>query len=98
MATAASKQDLTTEEKIFDAATDGDCTTFVVRCRSESAVDVLVRVEGLHAAGEWLAIPPGHELPFRRGRRHKSPGVGAVYAKGDGGTATVDYGKLVDGL
>jgi len=55
-------------------------------------------VEGLHAAGEWLAIPPGHELPFRRGRRHKSPGVGAVYAKGDGGTATVDYGKLVDGL
>lgn len=88
MASAANNQAINAAVRIFNAATDeGKCSKFLVSCRTGSAVAVLVRVPGLHATAEWMAVTAGNAVEFEIGPR----GIAAVYAQGDGGIATVDY-------
>lgn len=76
---------------IFDAEDDGGkCTSFSVGVRSDSAAPVLVNVPGLHKAGEFMGIAKGTSQTFRLNHL----GIAKVFAKGDGGSATVDYGVV----
>lgn len=89
MASAASDQTITAAEQIFDGDTDGGgATTFMVRCQTTSAVGVEIHCDTIHLAGEWFAIPAGASEYFRL----NNMGIKKVYARGNGGTATIDYG------
>ena len=89
---AASAQSVdSTGENIFDSSTDGGkCTTFVVKVDSGSANGVLVNIPGLHKSGEFYPIGVGGKEYFRLDYN----AINTVFAKGDGGTATVSWGVI----
>lgn len=76
---------VTTEEDIFrdDSGTAG----ILVTCVTGSAVPLLVSVDGLHDLTEFATIRAGKSIEFLLG----ISGIRRVRAKGDGGTATVDW-------
>ena len=75
---------------IFDARDSAvpPCTEFFVGVRASSSNPVKVNVPGLHNADEWVGIPVGAAITFRV----LTEGLTRVYAKGDGGSATIDFG------
>jgi hypothetical protein len=74
--------------EIFDPDVDGECAQFSIFNRTGGAT-VLVNVENLHNAGEFIGIPAGQGLAFRVGDNN----VGTITVKVASGTATLDYGK-----
>ncbi len=85
----AGQQNLTTAETtIFDATNDGGGATAIkVQSEQSSAGELLVHVDGLHAAGEYDHLQPGQREYYRRGLN----GIAKVTAKGaaiGGGAAT----------
>lgn len=84
-ATAAYAQSATTTEALIYDDANG-CSEFYVRCTS--ATPVLINVPGLHAAGEYVQIVQNAEQRFTLGNL----GIRKVSAKGNGGTATIDWG------
>lgn len=92
MASAGNGVNVTiTAAEIFNARNDGGkCTTFLVRNRSGSSGVVLVNVEGLHKATEWMGIEAGAEQAFRFNHN----GLGVVTVKTASDTATIDYGVI----
>lgn len=105
MASANSNQTIVaapTETIIFDStsggpdATDGPCSEFLVAIRTGSAFPLLVRVEGLHTATEFVGIPAGAFITFEDKKFDETLNqIEKVTVKGDGGSATgVDWGVL----
>jgi hypothetical protein len=66
------------------------CTSFFVQVLPDSSYPVLVQVLGLHDTGDWFPIPIGGSMVFRRGQQ----GITLVSAKGDGGSASINYGVV----
>ena len=85
----------TTLTTLFDETVHGaDCTGFEVGCNAATAAPctgLLVNVTGLHNTGQFVKIYPGASLTFRA-----REGIVKVEAKGDGGSAIVDYGVTED--
>ena len=76
--------------QIFDGSTEGGgATTFMIRCLSTGS-DVLVRCDGLHETTDWFPIASGNVEYFRLNHM----GLQKIYAKGDGGSANIDYGVV----
>ena len=72
-----------------DLYKDSDgCTEFLVKCLAASANRVLVNVPGLHIAAEFFILEKGAEVTFRL----NDLGIRQVFAKGEGGAASVTYG------
>lgn len=96
MATAKSGFTLTTtRQRLFDSATDGSrCSGFFVACRSDSSYGAEVNIPGLHAIDEWCGVPPGSKVEFRIPSLNKVNGITDVFARGVGGSATIDCGVL----
>ena len=95
MASAAKNQAIPTASTlIYDSPTEGSgVTTFKVQCLSTGS-DVLVQLPGLHEATDWFPIPAGESEYFRL----NNMGIRKVYAKGDGGTANINYGAVAKTL
>jgi len=77
-----------TETKIFDDA--NGCSKFIVACLTASAVSALVRVPGLHGAGEYVTVEADQNVVFELGKL----GIKEVFAAGNGGNATITYGVV----
>ena len=68
----------TTDTILFQASNDGGkATTIMVRNPTGSSNDLLVNVEGLHKAGEYVPIPAGDKEYFR----FNNNGLGLIVAK-----------------
>jgi len=85
---SAGKATVTAEEEtqLFTGA----CAAFYVGVPATSANGVLVRIPKLHKSTDWFPIPVGGGMVFRVAFR----GIQAVYAKGDEGSALVNYGVV----
>lgn len=89
-ASAAAAQSVdTTGFNIFDN-NGGKCTTIVVSVDSGSSYGALVNIPGLHKSGEFFPIAAGSKEYFRLDYN----GISTVFAKGNGGTATVSWGVI----
>lgn len=94
MSTAAVAFPLTTvRQRLFDADDDGGrCRKFMVAVRGDSEFGVLINIPGLHAEDEWFGMPPGSAQEFEVPSARQVNGITDVYAKGDEGTASIDFG------
>jgi hypothetical protein len=92
MATAGYNQTISSSGTyIFDSSTDGGkCTKIMVACNPSSSVTLLVNISGLHSLNEYFPIYPGGSQIFQLNYN----GITRVFAKGDSGTATADWGVV----
>lgn len=67
---------------------DEACEEVTIGVRSDSAVEALVHVPGLHRSGEYFPVFKGGVQSFRM----RNCGIRSVLVKGNGGTATIDGG------
>lgn len=88
MASAGTKTVDTTGELLYQDTALGGCRSFLVSVPLTSTSDALINISGLHESGEFLPIVKGKEYIFTHGK----VGIKSVFAKGNGGNATVNYG------
>ena len=89
MSSAGSSSLTTAVSKIYSDA--GGCTEFTVEVLSGSTSNALVHIDSVHdgdsLTGDYATIIKGNKQSFRLPHL----GIRAVYAKGDGGAASIIY-------
>ena len=91
--TSAGTDALTTAVSTIYRETGG-CTEMMIHCLTGSTSPALIHIDGLHDGdadtGEYIPIVEGQTITFRIGNL----GIKRVYAKGDGGNATLNHGVV----
>ena len=78
-------------DTVLYSATNRGCTSFRVDVPLGAGNGILIHVDGLHAADEYIPIPVGGSATFR----YYDGQLKRVVAQGDGGTCTgLTYGVV----
>ena len=73
---------------LYTDVVDGGCSEFTLTVLSGSDQDALVNVAGIHREGEFYRVIKGQTIAFKA----HSIGIRHVFAKGNGGNATLYHG------